>query len=345
ASTSQGTVLWDTPKFLEPWTDFEYESLQSIYDGSLHSILQSRFELLDYSRIPKVPSCEIFDEASLQSLLEAWNKNVVNQALSKAQNKVDTLSGEFAPNPIYMVKGGQASFPNIGQINKKEKADSTNRYQPDWAGVQKPAGCRGRQRNILPGDTKPSVKELLAIRIRPMPMATSSSTTHGVIFPKDASEPASRRILRAGGLEFKWIPWDNGGQSTEGESRGMTINLALWWLHTMAAAGSEIEDDYPALKDAKRGHGKIKERSRGNGSFRNGKPQTPRSRQLPASDLNQSFRSDTSNLRRRFSDVSLDQDESSTRATRRRKRARQEPVETRSRARRRKDDAKQAKQQ
>jgi len=47
-------------------------------------------------------------------------------------------------------------------------------------------------------------------------------------------------------LAYKVILWE-GCVGTD--SQGMTINLALWWLHMLAGQSNEIGDEYPALRD------------------------------------------------------------------------------------------------
>ena len=59
-------------------------------------------------------------------------------------------------------------------------------------------------------------------------------------------EPASR-TKRDGILEIKSIPWQDDTNEQSRDASSLTINLALWWLHIMAANKHEIEDTYPSL--------------------------------------------------------------------------------------------------
>ena len=60
--------------------------------------------------------------------------------------------------------------------------------------------------------------------------------------------PAFR--ARANGiLEYKTIPWQSCTSEQLRKSERLTVNLALWWLHILAADNNAIEESYPALKD------------------------------------------------------------------------------------------------
>lgn len=45
-------------------------------------------------------------------------------------------------------------------------------------------------------------------------------------------------------VEFKSVPWENGGEAGEDQ---LSINLALWWLHMMAARERSIASEYDDL--------------------------------------------------------------------------------------------------
>ena len=64
------------------------------------------------------------------------------------------------------------------------------------------------------------------------------------------TEPPDVRAKNSGTIEFKSIPWRNDAHGTPGSSRVMTVNLALWWLHMMAAEDSAIQDSYSPLGSA-----------------------------------------------------------------------------------------------
>jgi len=153
SNTTSRIVEYLIPDHIKDWTDFQYESLRSIYGGVLNQVLESEFLCQDFSAIPQKPFREIYDERSLESLLTKWNHSVVSEALSKAQEQLYTNHSNMT---IYMATGGQSRIPEL----VKEK-----RF-PDWAGIQ-PAlsqadvqGTKISSINILPGDTKVSKKWL-----------------------------------------------------------------------------------------------------------------------------------------------------------------------------------------
>lgn len=169
--------------------------------------------------------------------------------------------------------GGQAEWPAKG-------------LEPDWAGIKTGGEHEvDKPKNILPGDTKVSKKwtsagiesgdvpdfdkkpgwieslgqiftyctkanarygyfitdeELVVFRIRPRIEARTD---------KPDNTPA-QQAEKDGVLEFKSIPWENHSPDPDADNDNLTVNLALWWLHIMAAESSSIEEQYPPLKDA-----------------------------------------------------------------------------------------------
>lgn len=154
SNTTSRAVEYLIPDYIDDWTDFDHESLCSIYDGGLNKVLGSEFPCQDFSAIPQQPFREIHDERSLESLLTRWNHSVVSEALSVAQEYLHTKDSKMT---IYMATGGQGYIPRSGK-EKKEK------LFPDWAGTQpafREADVKGNKIssiNILPGDTKVSKK-------------------------------------------------------------------------------------------------------------------------------------------------------------------------------------------
>lgn len=98
-------------------------------------------------------------------------------------------------------------------------------------------------------------KELVVLRITPTDELDSQSDLDNLdsqeSFRSLDSTPASR-ARDAGILEYKAIPWqtDENTTSNNSNSEAMTVNLALWWLHIMAADCSAIEDLYVPSRNA-----------------------------------------------------------------------------------------------
>lgn len=87
------------------------------------------------------------------------------------------------------------------------------------------------------------------LRIRPDPEAGSQSRIQARKNKKiDDASPAVR-AGRSGTMEYKAIPWDIRSNQPQSTSETLTINLALWWLHLLAADASGIEDNYSPLAD------------------------------------------------------------------------------------------------
>ena len=116
-------------------------------------------------------------------------------------------------------------------------------------------------------------KELVVVRIRPLTQTdlvqekesidTKRQSQHefGTMKPNITATsqelidfvegaPEATRALTDGVMEYKAIPWDCHTPTSQKNPEVMTVNLALWWLHMMAAESSAIEEDYVALADA-----------------------------------------------------------------------------------------------
>ena len=258
-----------------------------MYEGVLRAVLEHHFELRDFSDIPQFPFCEIHDEDSLECLLVKWNHSIVSDALSTAQ---DHLDNHLSSTKIYMVKGGQADYPGSnsklrpdwGAIRRSTPAISKNRnilpgdtkLSTKWSSDYIERGhCENRWtgacdwfsplKQIYTYCVRANArygylitdKELVVMRITPLQEYDGQSgldnldsqESFGSLNPTPAS-----RARDAGILEYKAIPWqtDDNIASNDSNSEAMTVNLALWWLHIMAADCSDIEDLYAPLRNA-----------------------------------------------------------------------------------------------
>ena len=281
------SVYYTKPRCILEWEDFEFDSLQAIYNGRLRKVLdQETSNFIDRSAIPHLPFCEIHDEDSLEALLIKWNQSVVSDALDVTQ----TLSGaDQGQAKIYMVRGGQAN--------------KIARYQPDWAGVLR-ASTQQRASSILPGDTKVGWKwssrdiqvgevesiylardwlepikqiftyctklnvrygyiiterELVVTRIRPFsqddlrsPVNTQDS---GLSIPSPKkramafTSESSKITASEETFQEGTLEYKAIPWSNNASDNSLTINLALWWLHMMALESHEICYWYPPLAD------------------------------------------------------------------------------------------------
>ena len=250
--------------------------------GELRRVLEQKFDLQDYSGIPDFPFCEYSDEDSLEPLLIKWNHSVVSEALAKAQSFLNGMH-----DPIYMVRGGQAESPYPGKNWKpdwgcvrRSQLESPSKRKNLLPGDSK-VSAKWSSKLIETGEIVYSRRsrdwmrpisqiysycarnntrygyiitdtELVAVRIRlgqQYDLQTSFDTA------TSAPKPMKSVIVRArteGVLEYKAIPWADGRNGARGNSKRMTINLALWWLHLIATGKTGIGEDYGSLRDALR---------------------------------------------------------------------------------------------
>ncbi|KAL8830876.1 MAG: hypothetical protein Q9170_005534 [Blastenia crenularia] len=364
-TTQSAKFTYDSPEWLQQWTDFEYDALLTMYGGSLKQILESRFDLKDFSHIPRIPFRQIFDEGSLEAPLVKWNQSMVTEALAKAQAESED---DPLVQAIYMGTGGQASIPLLPR--KVDKSKKSGKLIPDWAGELRSAAYSDLPRNFLPGETKLSCKwdgsqlrpgrfeklgnnkawqgpvkqiytycvraearygylitdkELVALRNRP-------SVEHEVHRSENPAKDAAAHIRTNGVLEFKRILWaDDENGRTSDSAQGLTINLGLWFLHMLVLKEAELVANHE--EDVFEGFGDSQEQGM----------TTPAGNQSQQSfDLNpsQSFRSEISNVRQLLSNAALGQKRqniSPGATTSRGKRTRDEPKSQRPQSRRKTD--------
>lgn len=279
-NTTSNKTLWKQPRYIEAWKDFNYDSLKAMYGGALNAVLQHQSPPEGHPDIPQFPFCDIHDENSLESLLVMWNQVVIVRGLTTAQEE---FNRERINDPIFMVKGGQSGkrssfrpdwagirqstcfhrkatnvLPGDTKLSKKwasgkiELGPIEGDYQlTDWL---RPLTqiytycCKGNARyGYIITD-----KELVVLRVRPGSQIDTQRavSSHGSVKAPTAS-PADRAGM-SGTLEFKAIPWTEEQTRSSTISNGLTVNLALWWLHMLAAEDSKIEDTYSPLLEAAR---------------------------------------------------------------------------------------------
>ena len=277
--------LWVRPGEIRSWEDFDLESLRAIYSGELNEVLQRRHPgLNDHANIPQFPFCEIRDEESLNTLLTKWTYSTVTDALVGAQS--------FYQNRrrISMVKCAQADYPGslsnfrpdwAGILRPTSQTRPPNillgdtklnaKWSSDWirqGPFQFTSGDKDWRQPLLQIFTYCTWAnarygyiitdaELVVVRVRPGSVGESqekdSQSETDTILNKlaDDGSPAAK-AQRYGILEYKAIPWTNGAGETQDSVANMTVNLALWWLHIMAAENNAIEDVYPPLRNLSR---------------------------------------------------------------------------------------------
>ena len=265
------------PRHVVSWEDFTYDTLTMFSEGRLKNVLMESYTLNDYSDIPEVPFRRICDENSLDAFLIKWNQSIVTEALSKAQADLSPLQSH-----VYMVRGGQAEPPY-----PRWKPDwASVRHLPSYPGDKQKSLLLGdtklgkkwssaKIRQLGPEESVDSIgwmkpitqifkycilnqtrygyiisdRELVVIRVRFHPEADSQTSQMTVDSNADPSvigrDAIIARARRNGYVEYKAIPWNTTSR--------LTINLALWWLHLMAAGNLDIEENYKPLESTNLG--------------------------------------------------------------------------------------------
>lgn len=278
---------YDTPREVLEWKDFEYETLTRIYGGRLCDILNQTFDLFDFTNIPDFPFCRYYDEDSFQGLLVKWNWSVVSEALTKsqplllqAQDHVYMVKGGQAPSPKAKAGGKEKSrgwkpdwgcvvadngpiivpgdevtepslLPGDSKVSKKWSSSliEPGRVQNRWGNKNWLSPLRqiysyclshNRRYGYLITDI-----ELVVVRVS-LNLKTEQMSQ---VFNSDID--SLRECARKSGvLEYKAIPWQSATGDPTQKPSGLTMNLALWWLHLMATGNTNIGGDYGELRNA-----------------------------------------------------------------------------------------------
>ena len=248
---------------ISEWKEFKLETIVELFGDPTSSILNQSYDLQDFSNTHPCFS-QISDEDSLEALLIKYTQSTILEALQKTTNSL--LDQE-----VTMVRGGQASLFHLD--NRKD-------LRPDWAGR-----CHlQKANNILPGETKPSrvfsskvlrecadrhdhVKNPTADYLWPARQLTAycvySHMRYGYIITDE-----ELIVVRVGTLveqrknapdhelledtvdnprlEWQSIPWNHGNDRSK-----ITVNLALWALHVLAASNGLLDWKYSELAKEK----------------------------------------------------------------------------------------------
>lgn len=262
--------------------DFDCETMRFIYDGLLQELLDDQYSFRVIQHPREYPSRWITNERDFEGLvLIPWNHKVVEEALNQSQER---LWGRVARETVYMTVGSQAErpAPNLNpdwagiqgeptdsfdqskpenilpgetklskkwQSSKIRKGQVTKTYdKTDWLRpiAQLYTYCihSGKRYGYIITD-----KELLATRIR----STSDWDKDDSIsrFRQDnklISDSPTTRVLDQGIMECKAIPWRFPEIHSPNE---LTVNMAIWCLHMLAAENCDIEDHYQPLRHEK----------------------------------------------------------------------------------------------
>ncbi|KAF2762707.1 hypothetical protein EJ05DRAFT_495571 [Pseudovirgaria hyperparasitica] len=264
---------WPTPKALGLWTEFQWASLSATMDRRLQQALERDMEdLHDFSYI-QPPFLTFRDENALESIFIKFHQSIVIEALDKTPN-------DLIGHRVRMVRGGQA--------RRLYEDESPWPHTPDWAGVC----LKQDDSNILPGESKHNwgfreISDVLSLRNHAVTLNEGHkkdsrlspisqimwycalaharygyiiSNSDLIVIRVDFSEMKNLKaktdelrqsILDTGKVQLQAIPWKESGVNTNGDPK-MTILLALWSLHIMAAnEGRLARTKYCNLKKEK----------------------------------------------------------------------------------------------
>jgi hypothetical protein len=267
---------WLTPTRIDRWDDFNYQSLINTCKGRFQSVLQLQVQPLDFSQHFEDVT-EFTAEHSLECFFSKWTRTIVSFALSAAQNQFHLFEKPF----IRMIQGCDALILENNDDTALTKNIKEKRLLPDWAGVYGYITEKGERRtNILPGDTKVSYKwksreietgviykndtipEWLWPIMQVFTYCIRGNSRYGYIITdeevvvmrvrgpantQESFDSGSAVEEDLGAVEYACIDY----KSTQArESQGhLTVNMALWWLHLLAAKDRTIQPAYRPLDE------------------------------------------------------------------------------------------------
>jgi len=248
-------------KELRIWESFEYDTvIEKLFGGALNKLLME-----DYSDLKNVYklSRSIYHEFSVTDIVKGFHMKIVTEALSKTTKRADLLGQE-----VSMLPG-----KGVGIFYRR----SPEREQPDWAA----RSDFEYEYSILPGDSKLSKKfnttiieaitddngQLVGNQNHKAPLdqlayyCIKTGMRYGYIItdkelfvlrvgtnneePQDSNFLKLRTAVHKNPrVEYQVIPWTNGDNEKQ-----LTVNLALWALHILAANNGHLDWAYDELEN------------------------------------------------------------------------------------------------
>lgn len=146
--TSTRVPVFYGPHVVRPWTDVTWENL----DAMLGEVLQKQNgdpRIRDKNDINR-EHWNIYEEESVNVLVQSWNVNVVQHALDETRKKLEANHfEELAKRALYFTKNtGKGHL--LDEMGRKQK--------PDWCMYQKGHEHHddGTFKYLVPGDSKPA---------------------------------------------------------------------------------------------------------------------------------------------------------------------------------------------
>jgi hypothetical protein len=244
------------------WKDFNMRNIKKIFEGEVGEMLKQEFDDFQSITDSLTKDHRICDEPSLQIVIGPSIATATQAALEKT-------------SPLMISQQVQMGVGRIARFFHK------SRKVPDWAAtsdLQNP-------NNICPGDTKlsknfksqdmysrsgvliRSVDNMMAPALWPLRQITyyclKSHARYGYLITEselivvrvshhgELSENAnlseiSQAVHDRALVEWEAIPWNH-----EEDSKDLTVTLALWVLHILAANDGHLGRKYQSLKEEK----------------------------------------------------------------------------------------------
>ncbi|KAJ6785764.1 hypothetical protein PWT90_06609 [Aphanocladium album] len=249
-----------TPQKIVPWDEFNMETIANIGGGSLLRTIQRTPSLQLVPPNVEAEHCSIEDETGTRFLLETWNRDIVQQCLNSVESQLPTCKW----NPRVRAKTSESS-------SMLGTASTSYASTPGRNGVSPgPSSSLGSLLQIVARQAKKKKK------LRPDAGATAPCNTHGSLCPAgllerlpkdykastnwtsldatDQREDLGVTLRKRGMMEYASIPWSASNletrQSNALAAKGhvLTFNLALWFIHVLAACQFHPNWSYDALE-------------------------------------------------------------------------------------------------
>jgi hypothetical protein len=267
SKTNTSNQSWRRPSRIAKWEDFDFASLVNCCSGLFGEMLTYTIEPMNFRHL-EMDTIRFADENALEKhYVSQWTHPIIKTALSQAQRQAGDRG--LRPPFVEMVAGGNAQRGIFRQM-------------PDWAGTRTAVPDNPNQTvNILPGDTKVSYKwksaDIVPKEIdagdtvqnwfwplrQIFTYCMNYNTRYGYIISDEevvafrvrvpqerleSSQSSSQIVLSNDRGTIEYVPIYESTQYPGGESR-LTMNLAIWWLHLLAANNRSIQTTYGPLRD------------------------------------------------------------------------------------------------
>ncbi|KAK4032189.1 hypothetical protein C8A01DRAFT_20707 [Parachaetomium inaequale] len=274
------------PRQVKRWEGFSFASLKSAFGGRLIEEAQRKCSSLKYPTFLAGVDDFVYDEPTTTAVVTTWNHGIVKASLHAVQ---ETLHPSTWVHSARDPQGKPASL-TVSTTIRKRKAGAVQRLKPDAGAVSlcqncafqverlpkdyKPANKWQSSSLSFEGATSTTGKwssgEARRNEVRPIRQVYTYCVQFGcrygcIITTREAfifrikprikasgaiprghgKMKALKKALATNGLmEYVSIPWEKPGPD------GLTMNLALWFVHVLAGNGHAVDWDYEDLKSA-----------------------------------------------------------------------------------------------